>query len=68
MGFERRIGIIGHPTTPEVAWSDEQLIALKDAGFRALSLGSFERRDPVASSFVDHPDQRLCMVRLLRRF
>lgn len=23
--FDRVIGIVGHPTTPDTAWSDEQL-------------------------------------------
>ena len=36
--FERRIGIIGHPTTPDVAWTDEQLQALKDVGFETVQL------------------------------
>lgn len=36
--FSQRIGIVGHPTTPEVAWSDEQLTALKNAGFETVQL------------------------------
>ncbi len=36
--FERVIGIVGHPTTPEVMWSDDQLIALKEIGVETLQL------------------------------
>jgi hypothetical protein len=36
--FERRIGIVGHPTTPDVAWSDSQLAAIRDAGFETIQL------------------------------
>jgi len=38
LAFEQRIGIIGHPTTPDVAWSDDQLRALRDVGFNTLQL------------------------------
>ena len=36
--FEQRIGIVGHPTTPDVAWSDAQLGALRDLGLNTLQL------------------------------
>ncbi len=36
--FERIIGIIGHPTTPDVAWTDGQLAAMKDVGFETVQL------------------------------
>ena len=35
--FAYRIAIVGHPTTPDVAWSDEQLLALRDVGFNTLN-------------------------------
>jgi len=38
IAFSRIVGIIGHPTTPDVAWSDEQLRFLKEAGFETLQL------------------------------
>jgi len=37
-GFEYTIGIVGHPTTPDVAWSDQQLTALKALGINTLQL------------------------------
>ena len=36
--FEHRIGILGHPTTPDVAWSDDQLRALRDLRLNTLQL------------------------------
>jgi len=36
--FDRVIGIVGHPTTPDVAWSDEQLEALRGLGVETLQL------------------------------
>lgn len=36
--FEHRIGILGHPTTPDIAWSDDQLRALHDLGLNTLQL------------------------------
>jgi hypothetical protein len=36
--FEYVVGIVGHPTTPDVAWSDEQLAALKDTGINTLQM------------------------------
>jgi hypothetical protein len=36
--FEYVIGIIGHPTTPDVSWSDPQLMAMQHAGFNTLQL------------------------------
>jgi hypothetical protein len=36
--FTYTIGIVGHPTTPDVAWSDEQLLVLKDLGLNMLQL------------------------------
>jgi len=36
--FENVIGIVGHPTTPDVAWSDEQLRAIRDIGVDTLQL------------------------------
>lgn len=36
--FEYVVGIVGHPTTPDVAWSDEQLQTLKDYGINTLQL------------------------------
>ena len=37
-GFKYTIGIVGHPTTPDVAWSDQQLTALKALGINTLQL------------------------------
>ena len=36
--FEYVSGIVGHPTTPDIAWSDEQLTALKAQGVNTLQL------------------------------
>ncbi len=36
--FDYTIGIVGHPTTPDVAWTDEQLMALKALGINTLQL------------------------------
>ncbi len=36
--FDITIGIVGHPTTPDVAWSDKQLQVLKDIGLNTLQL------------------------------
>lgn len=36
--FDFVIGIVGHPTSLDLAWSDFQLQALKDAGFDTLQL------------------------------
>ena len=36
--FTYAIGIVGHPTTPDVAWSDDQLGLLKDIGLNTLQL------------------------------
>lgn len=36
--FTYAIGIVGHPTTPDVAWSDDQLSLLKDIGLNTLQL------------------------------
>jgi hypothetical protein len=36
--FEHVIGIIGHPTTPDVDWTDEQLDALRDLGVTTVQL------------------------------
>lgn len=36
--FEYAIGIVGDPTTPDVAWSDEQLSHLKEIGINTLQL------------------------------
>lgn len=36
--FAYRIGIVGHPTTPDVAWSDEQMQKLKEVGINTLQL------------------------------
>lgn len=36
--FERVIGIVGHPTTPEVSWSDSQIRALSEVGFETVQL------------------------------
>lgn len=36
--FRPVIGIVGHPTTPDVTWSDEQLRRLKEVGFDTLQL------------------------------
>lgn len=36
--FEYTIGIVGHPTTPDIAWSDQQLTALKALGINTLQL------------------------------
>jgi len=32
-GFQHVVGIIGHPTVPNVAWSNTQLAAMRAAGF-----------------------------------
>jgi hypothetical protein len=36
--FDYVVGIVGHPTTPDVAWSDEQLATLKDVGVNTLQM------------------------------
>lgn len=36
--FEYVIGIVGHPTTPDVAWTEEQLTALRDIGVTTVQL------------------------------
>ncbi len=36
--FSRRIGILGHPTTPDVRWTDRQLATLRETGFETLQL------------------------------
>ena len=36
--FRWVIGIVGHPTTPEVSWSDDQMRALREAGFDTVQL------------------------------
>jgi hypothetical protein len=36
--FVYTIGILGHPTTPDVAWSDEQLGVLRGMGLNTLQL------------------------------
>ncbi|MHB8278754.1 MAG: hypothetical protein ACYDIA_14020, partial [Candidatus Humimicrobiaceae bacterium] len=36
--FEKCIGIIGNPMNPDVAWSDEQLLAMKEIGIDTLQL------------------------------
>src|SRR5690348_12097794 len=48
--FDRVIGIVGHPTTPDVAWSDEQLGALRDAGFETLQLRPIAGRGVAAGT------------------
>lgn len=36
--FEYVIGIVGHPTTPDIGWTNEQLSQLKDIGITTLQL------------------------------
>jgi hypothetical protein len=36
--FDYVIGIVGHPTAPDVAWSDAQLSALRDVGVNTLQM------------------------------
>ena len=36
--FTTVIGIVGHPTTADVAWTDEQLAAIRDLGVNTLQL------------------------------
>jgi hypothetical protein len=36
--FQYTVGIVGHPTTPDVRWTDDQLRAIKDVGFNTLQL------------------------------
>lgn len=36
--FDYVVGIVGHPRSPHVSWSDEQMRALRDAGFNTLQM------------------------------
>lgn len=36
--FQYTVGILGHPTTPDVRWTEERLMALKDIGVNTIQL------------------------------
>lgn len=66
--FQRTIGIVGHPTTPDVRWSDEQLSAIREIGFETIQLSiAWASRPALEVLNLEHFDEPHHVIEWHRR-